>query len=110
MRLRNMPASPNYNGAIPTLNDQSGGNMTGNPTKNQNSKPVRQKYTSPLDQIEFDNASDVIKYGNTMRAYGRHLQMELHTAAEELQAILSASGGNVYQRAQARRKAKKVAN
>jgi len=67
-------------------------------------------YKSPLAAIEFERASDVIKYGDTMRKVGRAEQMELHTAADELQAVLSVSGGNVFERAQAKRKAKKVAN
>jgi hypothetical protein len=41
---------------------------------------------------------------------GRSQQLELHTAADELQAILANSVGNVFERAAARRKAKKIAN
>lgn len=70
----------------------------------------RQPYRSPLSTIEFDSASDIVKYAEVMRMIGRAEQLELHTAADELQAILSASTGNIFERAAARRKAKKVAN
>lgn len=70
----------------------------------------RKTYKSPLSEIEFDAASDVIKYGELMRLIGRSMQLELSTAADELQAILEHSGGNVFERHQAKRKAKKVAN
>lgn len=65
---------------------------------------------TPLSDIEFEKASDVIKYGELMRKLGRVQQHELHDAADELQAVLAASTGNVFERAAARRKAKKVAN
>jgi hypothetical protein len=65
---------------------------------------------TPLSEVEFDSASDVIKYGDLLQKTGRTEQLELHTAADELQAVLSASTGNVFERAAARRKAKKVSN
>jgi len=71
---------------------------------------ARQTYSTPLKDIEFDAASDVIKYADLMRAVGRAQQLELQTAADELQEILKASGGNVLDQAKARFKARKVSN
>jgi hypothetical protein len=70
----------------------------------------RQTYKSPLANIEFDSASDVIRYANTLRQLGRAEQLELHTAADELEAVLRSSVGNVFERAAARRKARKISN
>jgi len=70
----------------------------------------RKTYKSPLADIEFEAASDIIKYADTLRMVGRAEQLELHTAADELQAILTNSVGNVFERMAAKRKAKKVAN
>ncbi len=79
------------------------------PQTKPNAKP-REGYKTLLSDIEFDTASDVVKYAETMRKVGRTEQLELHTAADELEAILAQSTGNFYERAVARRKAKKVAN
>lgn len=65
---------------------------------------------TPLADIEFESASDVVRYGDTMRKLGRTMQLELHTAADELQAVLAQSTGSVFDRAVSRRKAKKIAN
>lgn len=70
----------------------------------------RQTYKSPLASIDFDSASDVIKYANTLRQLGRAEQLELHTAADELEAVLRSSVGNVFERAAAHRKARKISN
>ena len=70
----------------------------------------RKTYKSPLADIEFDAASDIIKYADTLRMVGRTEQLELHTAADELQSILATSVGNVFERAAAKRKARKIAN
>ncbi len=69
---------------------------------------VNAAYKSPLDGIEFTAASDVMKYGSTMREVGRAMQLELTSAADELEAILYISGG-VYEKPAARKKARKVA-
>ena len=70
----------------------------------------RRGYKTPLSDIDFITASNIIQYAETMRLVGRTEQLELHTAADELEAILSHSTGNFYERAVARRKARKVAN
>jgi hypothetical protein len=83
------------------------------PDKDKGGRPGvrgRQAYRSPLSVIEFDAASDIVKYAEVMRIIGRTEQLELHTAADELQAILSHSAGTFFERVAARRKAKKVAN
>lgn len=74
------------------------------------STPNRTTHVSPLAKIEFDKASSVIKYGDVMRKVGRAEQAELHTAADELQAVLSRSAVNLWNRAISRRKARRVAN
>lgn len=70
----------------------------------------RKTSSTPLADIEFESATTVLSYGDTMRSVGRSTQLELHTAADELQAVLTNSTGNVLDRAKARRKAKKVSN
>lgn len=70
----------------------------------------RTRYVSPLSQIEFDAASDIFKYADTLRQLGRCEQLELHTAADELQAVLERSTGNIFERVAAKRKARKIAN
>lgn len=67
-------------------------------------------HKTPLADIEFESASDIVKYGDVMRQVGRTQQLELHTAADELQAVLAQSTGSVFDRAVARRKARKIAN
>lgn len=71
---------------------------------------ARKTMSTPLADIEFESATTVLAYGNTMRTVGRGTQLELHTAADELQAVLTNSTGSVLDRAKARRKAKKVSN
>lgn len=73
------------------------------------SRPKRQHYQSPLSTIEFDAASDVAAYAEKLRQLGRTEQLELHTAADELEALLTNSVGSFMERMTAKRKAKKVA-
>jgi len=68
----------------------------------------RQTYSSPLAEIEYNAASDVIAYADLMRAIGRAQQLELETAAAELYAILKVSGGNPKDQYLARRRARRV--
>lgn len=64
---------------------------------------------SPLANIEFQSASDIIKYAELLKKISRTQQLELHTAADELQAVLVNSTGSVFDRVAARRKARKIA-
>jgi hypothetical protein len=78
-------------------------------TKTPSSRSSRSIKT-PLSEVEFESASDVVRYGDVMRKLGRTEQLELHTAADELQAVLANSTGSVFDRAASRRKARKIAN
>ena len=66
-------------------------------------------YKSPLSDIEFDSASDVAAYTATLRRIARSTELELQTAADELEALLAESTGTLFERVVSKRKAKKVA-
>lgn len=68
-----------------------------------------EKYVSPFGVPDFKAASEFIKLGEDMRWFGRELQRDLHTLADEVEAALTHGTGNVWERHVAKRKAKKVA-
>lgn len=70
--------------------------------------PVRSGYKSPLAEIDFEHASDVVKYADTLRKIGRAEQLELHTAADELESVLVNSALGRWERFKAKQAAKKV--